>query len=128
MISTDSILKAAFGPISRSQPLVAALASSVGTTSVLLFTDITAPDPQFQTVIRRVRVRNTHATAFLAIFAVTLGQAPGAETVSAAGAPSGAAIVLGPGDTDSFLVESNQRLLIVGSAAGTSFAAVTTDR
>lgn len=128
MISTDSILRAAFGPISASQPLTLGLANSVGTSSVLLFNDVTGPSPSFVSTVRRVRIKNTHASAFLAVFFVGVGTAPSSETVSAAGAPSGAAIVLGPGDTESFLVESTQRVLVVGSAAGTTFVAVTTDR
>lgn len=119
MISTDSILRGAFAPINA--PLTAALINTVGTSSAVLFTDL--PFTNATPLVRRVRIVNTHATQSLALFTVALAQAPGAESVTSLNA-----MVVVAGGTESLLVESTQRILIVGSGAATTFQAVSADR
>lgn len=119
MIDVYGILKGAFAPINA--PLTPALINTIGTTSAVLFTDLIRPDGCSQ--IRRVRIVNTHATQTLALFTVALAQAPGAESVTSLNA-----MVVVAGGTESLLVESTQRILIVGSGAATTFQAVSADR
>lgn len=114
MIS-DRALQAAFLPIGE---LVPGLIVTIGTTSAVLFTDLAATTY----TIRRVRIFNSHATQTLALHSVPIGQAAAAESVTSNGA-----LVVGPGQSESFLFRSDRRILVVGSAASTTFVAVTSD-
>lgn len=114
MIS-DRALQAAFLPMGA---LVPGLVVTIGTTSAVLFTDLTTTTY----TIRRVRVYNSHATQTLALHLVPIGQAAASESVTSDGA-----LVVGPGQSESFLVRADRRILVVGSAAATTFVAVTSD-
>lgn len=107
-------LYAAFAPITD---VVPGLVVTIGTTSAVLFTDLTT-----SYTIRRVRIYNSHASQTLALHVVPLGQAAASESVTSNGA-----IVVGPGQSESILVKGDRRILVVGSAASTTFVAVTSD-
>lgn len=106
-------LQGAFAPINST--LTLGLANSVGTTAIVLFADSTSP-----TTIRRIHVYNRSTTATLALCVVPLGQAPAAESVSSG-------LEIGPGGTLDVCVRNNLRVLIVASAAATSFSAACHD-
>jgi len=118
MISTDSVLRAAFGPVNAA--LTPALINTVGTASAVLFTDLATTTG---ITSRRIRIVNTHATQQLALFVVPNGQAPASETTASLNA-----MIVMPGASESFVVEGPMRVLVAGSGAATTFAAVASDR
>lgn len=123
----DRSLLAAFMPIGSALPsivptaanpaLIPALIKTIGIASAVLFTDLVPTYP-----VRRIYIANTHATQDLALFLVPTGQAAGAEVVTT----DGGLVVLAR-SIGSFLIAANCRILVVGSAAATTFQAVSSD-
>jgi hypothetical protein len=110
--STDRSLQAAFAPLRAGN--TTALNSNVGATPALLTADNTGFG------VRRILLRNTHASQTLAVCLVAAGASIAALTQANG-------YVLAAGERIEFIVDADTRVALVGSGASTTYSAWVSD-
>lgn len=113
-LSVERSLQGSFGPIT-SPPTITS--TTVGTTAQVLITDSTAA----HNGVREVSVINTHGSQSVAILFFTAG-----ATVTGGTFAQGWPIL--PGSSQTFTVQANLRLAIIGSGASTSYVVMVNDK